>query len=190
MAAAEQLRRLAGRSADELDGIRSVSTAVVVFVYPEGTQEGLRDGTGFVVPRGMAPMTAATWLSNKWPDPAFGTRAVVRCFVGADGEEDILDAPDHDIIDACARHLAAVVALPAEPEAAAVVRWPASMPQYDEGHAARVERIREGLPEGMFVIGNAYDGVGIPDCVRAANDTADKVSAREGAPAVGQKEQV
>jgi oxygen-dependent protoporphyrinogen oxidase len=138
----------------------------------------------------MAPMTAATWLSNKWPDPAFGTRAVVRCFVGADGEEDILDAPDHDIIEACARHLSAVVALPAEPEAVTVVRWPASMPQYDVGHAARVERIREGLPEGMFVIGNAYDGVGIPDCVRAANDTADKVSAREGAPAVGQKEQV
>ncbi|MEA2557544.1 MAG: protoporphyrinogen/coproporphyrinogen oxidase [Actinomycetota bacterium] len=189
-AAAVQLERLASGSADELGGIRSVPTAVVVFVYPEGTQEGLRDGTGFVVPRGMAPMTAATWLSNKWPDPAFRTRAVVRCFVGADGEEDILDAPDHDIIDACARHLSAVVALPAEPEAAAVVRWPVSMPQYEVGHAARVARIREGLPAGIFVIGNAYDGVGIPDCVRAANDTADQVSAGEGVPATGQKEQV
>jgi len=189
-AAATQLTNLAPTSAKELGQIRSVSTSVVVFVYGDGTAGAPGEGTGFVVPRGMAPMTAATWLSNKWPDPAFGTRAVVRCFVGADGEEDILDAPDQDIIDACARHLAAVVPLPAEPDAAAVVRWPSSMPQYDVGHTARVERIREGLPEGIFVVGNAYDGVGIPDCVHAANDIADRVLADAGAPVAGQKEQV
>ena len=189
-AAGTLLAAAAPTSAQALAAIRSVSTSVVVFVYGDGTAEELGEGTGFVVPRGMAPMTAATWLSNKWPSPAFGTRAVVRCFVGADGEEDILDAPDQDIIDACARHLAAVVPLPAQPEAAAVVRWPSSMPQYEVGHAARVQRIRESLPAGIFVVGNAYDGAGIPDCVHAANDTADRVLAGAGAPTVGQKEQV
>ncbi len=188
-AAAAQLRDLAPTAAEELGAIRLVSTSVVSFVYAEGTQSALAEGTGFVVPRGMAPMTAATWVSNKWPDPAFGTRAVVRCFVGAAGEEDVLDAPDQDIIDACARHLAAVVPLPEKPEAAVVVRWPASMPQYEVGHAARVERIRQHLPEGIFVIGNAYDGVGIPDCVRAATDIAGRLLARTGAPEDGPKEQ-
>ena len=83
-------------------------------------------------------MTAATWLSSKWPDEAFGTRAVVRCYVGAVGEEDVLDADDADLIEACARHLAALVSLPDRPEHAAVVRWPASMPQYEVGHLDRV----------------------------------------------------
>ena len=189
-AAGVLLTPLATASVQALGEIRSVSTSVVAFVYPEGTKDALEEGTGFVVPRGMAPMTAATWLSNKWPDPAFGTRAVVRCFVGADGEEDILNASDADIIDACVRHLAAVVPLPAEPDAAAVVRWPSSMPQYEVGHAARVARIRSGLPAGIFVIGNAYDGVGIPDCVRAANDTADQVLADVEASPIGKKEQV
>ena len=41
-------------------------------------------------------MTASTWLSNKWPTEAFGTRAVIRCYVGAVGEEDVLDADDAD----------------------------------------------------------------------------------------------
>jgi oxygen-dependent protoporphyrinogen oxidase len=113
---------------------------------------------------------------------------VVRCFVGADGEEDILDAPDQELIDACAGHLAAVVPLPKEPAATAVVRWPSSMPQYDVGHTARVERIRSGLPAGIFVIGNAYDGVGIPDCIRAANDVAGTVAALLASPRTGQKE--
>ena len=122
------------------------STGVVLMVYPEGTQAGLPDGTGFVVPRGKAPMTAATWLSSKWPTEAFGTRAVVRCYVGAVGEEDVLDADDADIVEACARHLAAVVPLPDAPEHAAVVRWPASMPQYEVGHLERVARLRRALP--------------------------------------------
>ena len=122
-------------------------------------------------------MTAATWLSSKWPSEAFGTRAVVRCYVGAVGEEDILDADDADLIAACAKHLAALVRLPDEPHHAAVVRWPKAMPQYELGHLDLVARIRRSLPEGIFVVGQAYDGVGIPDCVRAAGETAAAVVA-------------
>ncbi len=171
------LEPVARAAADELDAIPSVSTAVVLMVYPSGSADALPDGTGFVVPRGKAPMTACTWLSRKWPDPAFGTRAVVRCFVGAAGEEDILDADDAEIVEACARHLAALLPLPAEPEATAVARWPRSMPQYRLGHRERVARIREHLPPGIFVTGQAFDGVGVADCVRAANETATAVGA-------------
>jgi oxygen-dependent protoporphyrinogen oxidase len=163
-------------AAPVLAEIPFVSTAAVMFVYPEGTAAGLPDGSGFVVPRGAAPMTACTWLSAKWPDPAYGDRAVLRCFVGAAGEEDIVDARDEDLIDACARHLAALLPLPDRPEHAAVVRWPAAMPQYLVGHLDRVAEIRNGLPEGIFVTGQSLDGVGIADCVRAAGTAAEQVA--------------
>jgi protoporphyrinogen oxidase len=42
-------------------------------------------------------MTACTLVSRKWPEPAFGNRAVVRCFVGGSGAEDLLDQPDDAI---------------------------------------------------------------------------------------------
>jgi oxygen-dependent protoporphyrinogen oxidase len=173
--AAELLRETAPTPATELAGIPYASTGVVLMVYPEKTQPELPDGTGFVVPRGKAPMTASTWLSSKWPDEAFGTRAVVRCYVGGVGAEDILDADDADLIEGCARHLAAIVPLPPEPEHAAVVRWPKAIPQYEVGHLALVARVRDSLPGGIFVTGQAYDGVGIPDCIRAAGETADTV---------------
>jgi protoporphyrinogen/coproporphyrinogen III oxidase len=175
---AHEAARLLGAAAPAgLAGIPSVSTGVLLMVYGEGTQAGLPDGTGFVVPRGKAPMTAATWLSSKWPAEAFGSRAVVRCYVGAAGEEDVLEADDGDIVEACARHLAAAVRLPDMPEHAAVVRWPASMPQYELGHLERIGRIREELPAGIVVVGQAYDGVGVPDCVRAANEIAERIVA-------------
>ena len=181
--AARLLTAAAPGVAADLTGITYTSTAVVLMVYPEGTQPGLPDGTGFVVPRGKAPMTAATWLSSKWPSEAFGTRAVVRCYVGAVGEDDVLDADDADIVEACARHLAAVVRLPDMPERSRVMRWPASMPQYEVGHLERVASIRDGLPPGIVVVGQAYDGVGVPDCVRAANETAARlIAANEHAP--------
>jgi oxygen-dependent protoporphyrinogen oxidase len=149
----------------------------VFLVYGDGTQAALPEGTGFVVPRGKAPMTACTWISSKWPDPAFGSRAVVRCYVGGVGDEDVLDAADQDLVGACERHLAAVLDLPARPQASSVVRWMRAMPQYEVGHVERVERIRATLPPGIFVVGSAYDGVGVPDCVRAAGETAEQVLA-------------
>jgi oxygen-dependent protoporphyrinogen oxidase len=50
------------------------------------------------------------------------------------------------------------------------------MPQYEVGHLERVARIRSGLPAGIVVTGSAYDGVGIPDCVRAAGEAAEQVA--------------
>ena len=178
--AADLIAATAPAVAADLAAIPYASTGVVLLVYPEHTHRALPDGSGFVVPRGRAPMTASTWLSSKWPADAFGTRAVVRCYVGGVGMEDILDAPDADLIEACARHLAAAVQLPADPEHAVLVRWPKAMPQYEVGHLDLVARIRGALPAGLFVAGQALDGVGIPDCIRGAGETAAAVVAYLG----------
>jgi len=175
--AARLLRPLSPATADASNGIAYASTGVVFLVFGDGTQAMLPTGTGFVVPRGKAPMTACTWISSKWPDAAHGSRAVVRCYVGGVGDEDVLDASDDQLVDACAHHLAAVVDLPAVPEASRVVRWIRAMPQYELGHAERVRTIRGALPAGVFVVGSAYDGVGIPDCIRGAGRTAEQVVA-------------
>jgi oxygen-dependent protoporphyrinogen oxidase len=169
------LADIAPRVAARLEGIRYVSTAVVLLVYGDRTGDALPDATGFVVPSGRAPMTAATFLSRKWPDPAFGDRAVIRCFVGAAGFEDVLDATDTEIVEAVVRHLAAVLPLPSRAEASAVVRWPRSMPQYAVGHAELVREVEDSLPPGIFLVGNAYGGVGVADTVRGANEVAGRV---------------
>lgn len=172
---------LGSQSPPGLSAIGAVSTGVVFLVYPSGTATALPDATGFVVPRGAAPMTAATFVSRKWPDERIGDRAVVRCYVGGAGDEDVLEASDGEIVDACARHVSAVLDLTA-PVASHVHRWWEAMPQYERDHRRRVEEIRAGLPTGIFVVGNAFDGVGVSDLARAAEETAERVLAHADAP--------
>ena len=174
---AEASTQLLGAEApQELSSIAVASTAVAALVYPPGTADAVPDGTGFVVPRGRAPMTAVTFLSRKWPDDAFGDRAVLRCFVGGAGDDDVLAEDDDDIVAACARHLSAVMDLPA-PAASRVHRWWRAMPQYELGHLDRVRRIRAALPPGIFVAGSAFDGIGVSDLARAGETTAAEVLA-------------
>jgi oxygen-dependent protoporphyrinogen oxidase len=54
------------------------------------------------------------------------------------------------------------------------------MPQYLVGHPQRKERIARALSDcpGLFLVGNAYDGVGIPDCVRLGEEMANHIAAR------------
>jgi oxygen-dependent protoporphyrinogen oxidase len=174
---ADLVRSLAPRASAALREIPYVSTAVVLLVYPEGTARALPESSGFIVPRGRLAMTACTLVSRKWPDESFGDRAVVRCFIGAAGFEDVVDEPDADIVEGVSRQLAALLPLPSAAESSCVVRWPRAMPQYEVGHLDRVAAIERELPPGVFVVGQAYRGAGISDCVRLAGEVADRVGA-------------
>jgi oxygen-dependent protoporphyrinogen oxidase len=58
------------------------------------------------------------------------------------------------------------------------------MPQYTLGHLDRVSKVRELVSRhpGLILAGNAFDGVGIPDCVRSGNLAAEAVLAALDAP--------
>jgi protoporphyrinogen/coproporphyrinogen III oxidase len=168
------LSPLAPDASAALSEIPYASTAVVSLVYPEGTQSKLPDATGFVVPDGEADITASTWISSKWPRPEFGTRAVLRCYVGRAGAEELLAESDDSLIDRASSVIDRLLQL-GRAKDARVTRWERAMPQYEVGHLDRVQRIRDSLPEGIFVTGSAYRGVGIADCVRQAGETAGDV---------------
>jgi protoporphyrinogen/coproporphyrinogen III oxidase len=171
------------------------SAAVVSMVYGPGSGALLPDATGFIVPAGAtvaggrpATITACTWLSRKWPNPAFGDRAVLRAFAGRAGEDSALDLPDDELVAALVRDIEAISPMGDVPEDWSVARWPRSMPQYDVGHLDRVARIESALAAtpGLFVTGSAYGGVGLADVVRHAGETAVRVRAHLSGVAAGE----
>jgi oxygen-dependent protoporphyrinogen oxidase len=185
------------QAAEELAGIPYASTAVVTLAYPRGTLTALPPGTGFIVPpgRGLDTVTACTFVSSKWPRAEHGDRAVVRCFVGRAGDEQWLELTDDDLAHRAAADVRTATGLGQAPEAARVVRWQRAMPQYEVGHLDRLARLEHALESsrGIFVVGSAYRGVGIADCVRQAGDTAALVRAylhgRSRLPSAGSEEE-
>ena len=65
----------------------------------------------------------------------------------------------------------------AEPVAWRVHRWPRAMAQYEVGHLERQQHIEERLRlhPGLWLTGNAYIGIGIPDCVQRSRIIAEAV---------------
>jgi oxygen-dependent protoporphyrinogen oxidase len=125
-------------------------------------------------------VTACTWISRKWPDGSFADRAVVRCFVGRDGEQAPLDLDDDALSAAVAADVERMTPIGARPESTLVTRWPEGMPQYDVGHLGRVAAADGALADeapGVFLAGAPYGGIGIADCVRQGNEAADRARA-------------
>jgi protoporphyrinogen/coproporphyrinogen III oxidase len=61
-----------------------------------------------------------------------------------------------------------------------ISRWPRSMAQYTVGHAIRRKEIesRAASLGGLYLAGNGYTGIGIPDCIRMGREAG----ARAGTP--------
>jgi oxygen-dependent protoporphyrinogen oxidase len=72
------------------------------------------------------------------------------------------------------RHLLGISKAPLFAE---VSKWARSMPQYEVGHLGRVERIKKELQNlpGLKLAGNAYNGAGIPDCIRSGETAAEEL---------------
>jgi oxygen-dependent protoporphyrinogen oxidase len=91
----------------------------------------------------------------------------------------LIEEPDEVLVSTVRRELseilgARIVGLDTEPELAQVTRWRRAMAQYSVGHKERVGRINErlGALPGLTLAGNAYDGIGIPDCIRLGRAAA------------------
>ncbi len=172
--------RLVGRMSEPVARLcrtlSTTSTAVVALAFPRGAVAHPLDGSGFVVPRaGSGPsILAATWISSKWPGRAPDGQILLRGFVGGARAPELLDSSDDDLVQRVHRDLARILDIRGAPSLARVYRWPDANPQLEVGHLDRIARIDEHLKSlpGFRIVGAAFRGVGIPDCVAAGRAAA------------------
>jgi oxygen-dependent protoporphyrinogen oxidase len=182
-AAASLLQSSNENLAGELNAISYSSSVTVVLGYGPEVRAALPPGFGFLVPRSEGRrMLAATFVHNKFPHRAPTDRALIRCFLGGSRDEQVISLSDNEIVAVTRRELKEILGISAEPIFARVHKWSKSMAQYTVGHSARVARIREMLRPGLALAGNAYGGIGVPDCVRSGTEAAGKVLQDLGVP--------
>jgi len=162
------LERISAPLAEELQQVPYSSSMVVVCGYDRRDLAAAPPGFGFLVPRSEGRrILACTFVHAKFPHRAPPGRGLVRCFIGGWGNEAVLDTPDDEVFAAVAKDLRDIVGITAAPRFARVYRWRGAMAQYVRGHLARVRRIDElrRLIPGLELAGNAYRGIGVPDCI-------------------------
>jgi oxygen-dependent protoporphyrinogen oxidase len=172
--AARLVRDVAPGAAAELAGIETASVAIVTLAY---RHVDLPAGSGLLVAAGeRLAVKGVTISSQKWP-LATGGLTVLRASLGRAGENAVLQRDDAELVELVRLELRALLGLVAEPVDALVTRWGGGLPQYAVGHIERVGRIHaavEKVPR-LAICGAAFDGVGIPACIAAAQGAALRV---------------
>ena len=174
-------RLLAGVHAGVAERVGRLDYASVALVTLALPPVAMPELSGFLVPADQGRlMKAATFFTTKWahlrrPDGL----VLVRASVGRRGEEEQLQRPDEELVATVRRELAELtgVALP-PPVQTHVQRWGGALPQYAPGHLERVAGVRAVLRAEhptLTLAGAAYDGVGIPICIRSGQTAADRI---------------
>lgn len=178
-AAAQVLRIASPELSAELAAIQYSSSITVGLGYGREVRESLPPGFGFLVPRSEGNrLLAATFVHNKFPHRAPADRALLRCFFAGRNAENVWPLADDQIIAIARNELQQILGLRAEPRFARVYKWKSAMAQYGVGHLERLdrmERVRQQLP-GLALAGNAYRGIGIPDCIHSGRDAAKQLA--------------
>jgi oxygen-dependent protoporphyrinogen oxidase len=73
--------------------------------------------------------------------------------------------------------LAEIAGIRAAPRFSRIFRWPRAMAQYTVGHPQRLAELeaRAAQLPGFYLAGNAYQGIGVPDCIRMGRAAAEKI---------------
>ena len=136
------------------------------------------DGFGFLVPkRERRRLVACTWVGTKFSHRVPDGQVLLRCFLGGTQDAAVLEESDETITASILDELHRIVGFTAQPSFVRIFRWPRAMAQYGVGHQQRMAKLRERLNAlpGLHLAGNAYEGIGIPDCIRTGKQAAESI---------------
>lgn len=181
----------------DLAAIPYSSSITVNLVYDETQLGPLPDGFGFLVPPSEGrSMLACTFVHRKFLGRIPPGKVVLRAFLGGMNHDALLAEPDAALVALVRRELREILgekvfAHGGEPVHCQVSRWRRAMAQYAVGHKQRMERIagRAANLPGLHLVGNAYDGIGVPDCIRLGRQAARALIGTHTPPASSQVSQ-
>ena len=179
-AASDVLCMASAELSAELGAIEYTCSITVALGFDGGVRKSLPPGFGFLVPRSEGRrLLAATFVHNKFPHRAPEDRALLRCFFAGGNAESVWRMSDEQIVSIALGELQQIAGLRALPLFTRVYRWKSAMAQYAVGHLDRIERIERLVQQmpGLGLAGNAYRGIGVPDCVRSGRDAVQRILA-------------
>lgn len=154
-----------------LKDIPYADISVVCLGYPRTAIGHSLDGFGFLVPRGQSlRLLGCIWTSSLFPDQAPQHSVLLRVMIGGAVDPDAHLLTDEQLINLAIKELTPVLDIQDVPTLTKVFRHPRGIPQYVLGHEKRLTIVHQAEAEnpGLMFAGNAYEGIGLNDCVVSA----------------------
>jgi oxygen-dependent protoporphyrinogen oxidase len=176
------LRALDPGAAALLEEIPTAPLAVVCLGYDADavTCQRRLDGFGFLVPRGEAVrILGALWETSIYAGRAPEGKVLLRVMIGGARDREAVGLDDESLIRIVRSDLAVAMGLTAPPELVHIVRHARGIPQYVQGHLARMQQLDRWLQRhrGLYLAGSSYRGVSINACIAAAGPLAREITA-------------
>jgi len=169
--AAELTSDLSPALTEQLNAIPYAPIAVVCLGYDKANVSHPLDGFGFLVP----PKEKKSILGSIWTSSIFANRSPdgevqFRCMLGGDGNHEVINKTDDELIELATNDLDTVVGLKSKPKITKIYKWNRGIPQFILGHQERLRNIENELEKlgNIYLAGNAYYGIGLNDCVKQA----------------------
>jgi len=163
------------RRAADLMQMEASSAVVVAFAFTEPVD--LPPGFGFLVPPSRTStnsLLAATFVDQKFDSRVPEGSRLIRAFFGGKAGARLMAEGDHPLIDLARKELESILGPLPFPVVTVVRRWPRSLPQYAVGHLERMAELDQRVRAlgNLWLLGNGYRGVGLPDLIRDARAAA------------------
>ena len=161
--------------------IRYASTATVNLAYRVEDIHRSIDGFGFVVPAIEGrEILACTFSHVKFAGRSPQELALLRVFMGGALQPKVFEYEDAELLRVIKRNLKELLGIVANPILFRIERHPLSMAQYRVGHLDLVADIEERLERfpTLQLAGNAFTGIGIPDCIHRGEICADNLMSK------------
>jgi protoporphyrinogen/coproporphyrinogen III oxidase len=173
--AARSLLEPVDERAAQLMKMEASSAVVVGFAFADATKFEVPPGFGFLVPpESDSLLLACTFVDQKFGDRVPQGGRLLRAFFGGRAAERMMRCGNDEMAAVARMELARILGPLPEPQMTIVRRWPRSLPQYGVGHLERMEELEERVRalDGLWLLGNGYRGVGLPDLIRDARAAA------------------
>ena len=176
-AVASMLDGMDGELSGALRQIPYASMTVVCFGYERDKIAHPLDGFGYLIPKKEGCSTLGTlWDSSMFDNRAPDGKVLLRSMMGGACFPEYVKLSDDEVARRVRRDLKATMGIDAEPSFIRIFRHPHAIPQYTVGHGKRLEALDERLKAhpGLILTGNSYRGIGLNDCVAAAQRASDE----------------
>lgn len=158
--------------ANSLAQIKYAPLIVVCSSYEKTRVKHNLDGFGYLLARDETiPVLGALWDSSIFPNRAPEDSILLRSMLGGARHPNLIKYTDEQISLVVRESYATILDIKFAPQLEKIYRHEQAIPEYGVGHCDLVHKIESSVAAhlGLFITGNAFHGVGINDCINAAN---------------------